>query len=139
MIYEKSCGAVIYYCDRGRILYLTEKMKKGHISLCKGHVEGNETEHETAAREIREETGLEVIFRDGFRETTKYSPYAGCMKDVIFFLAEAETLDTVAQESEVSSIQWLTCEEAVRALTHQSDKDVLSKADKFIKEKRKQG
>lgn len=39
-------------------VFLIEKMAKGHQSLCKGHVEGNETEHETASREILEETKL---------------------------------------------------------------------------------
>ena len=38
--------------------YLVLKSTQGHTTLCKGHVEGNETEHETAIREIREETGL---------------------------------------------------------------------------------
>ena len=53
MIREKSCGAVIF-SEAGQMrVYLVEKMLKGHQSLCKGHVEENETERETAAREIR--------------------------------------------------------------------------------------
>ncbi len=36
MIYEKSCGAVIYVEDGGRRLYLVELMQKGHCSICKG-------------------------------------------------------------------------------------------------------
>ena len=67
---EKSCGAVIFYEAAGRRSYLIEKMRQGHLSLCKGHVEGRETERETALREIREETALSVELLDGFRETT---------------------------------------------------------------------
>ena len=85
MIYEKSCGAVIYYETNGTRVYLVEKMLKGHNSLCKGHVEENEAEHETATREILEETNLEICFVDGFRECIEYSPYSGCTKEVVFF------------------------------------------------------
>ena len=87
MIYEKSCGAVIFTEADGVRLYLIELMKKGHCSICKGHVEKNETEHQTAEREILEETGLSVKFINGFRESIEYSPYEGCIKTVIFFLA----------------------------------------------------
>ena len=92
MIYEKSCGAVIFREEtsgqRHDVLYLIEEMQKGHFSLCKGHVEKNETEHQTAVREIGEETGLTVSFLNGFRETVSYAPAPGIRKDVVFFLAK---------------------------------------------------
>ena len=64
MIREKSCGAVVFTVQKGMRLYLVEHMVKGHTSICKGHVEGAETERETAAREIWEETALKVAFID---------------------------------------------------------------------------
>ena len=129
---EKSCGAVIFAIDRGERLYLLEHMKKGHTSLCKGHVEGNETEHETAAREIREETALEVTFLDGFSRTIRYSPYEGCLKDVIFFLARADAMDVTAQPEEVASIEWAALPSALVKLTHRSDRETLLAADGFL-------
>ena len=42
-------------------MYLLARHNGGHWSFPKGHVEKNETEKETALREIREETGLNVI------------------------------------------------------------------------------
>ena len=132
MIFEKSCGAVIFREEQGKRLYLLEKMVKGHTSLCKGHVEGRETEHETAIREIREETALAVDFIDGFRETISYSPYAGCMKEVVFFLAKALPGQTAAQPEEVQSIFWLPAGEAAAKLTHASDRDILEKAERFL-------
>ena len=74
---EKSCGAVIFREENTRRYYLVLKSTQGHTTLCKGHVEGEETEHETAAREIREETGLEVEFIHGFRRVITYSPFPG--------------------------------------------------------------
>lgn len=132
MIQEKSCGAVVFTVQNGRRLYLVEHMQKGHTSICKGHVEGRETERETAAREIREETGLAVTFIDGFSRTIRYSPYEGCVKDVIFFLAKAETTETTAQPEEVSAIEWAELPEALAMLTHQSDRETVLAADKYL-------
>lgn len=114
MNYEKSCGAVIYTVVDGKRLYLIEIMRKGHASLCKGHVEGTESEHQTAAREIREETGLEVKFVEGFRQTIEYSPYRDCSKTVDFFLACADSTRVMVQEDEVREIGWLPFEEALK-------------------------
>ena len=57
---EKSCGAVVYRMEERERQYLLEHMVQGHTSIPKGHVEGKETEEETAVREIREETNLKV-------------------------------------------------------------------------------
>ena len=132
MIYEKSCGAVIYHGEGEERRYLVEHMLKGHTSLCKGHMEGDETEHETAIREIREETALTVTFVDGFRTCIEYSPYRNCLKQVVFFLAASDSMDVTAQPEEVSSISWLKLEEAEKALTHASDREVLKKAAAFL-------
>ena len=105
MNYEKSCGAVIYTVVNGKRLYLVEIMQKGHTSFCKGHVEENESEHQTAAREIREETGLEVKFVEGFRQTVEYSPDTDCLKTVVFFLADADSTNVTIQEEEVREIE----------------------------------
>ena len=129
---EKSCGAVIFTEKDGNRRYLVEVMQKGHTSLCKGHVEGAETEHETAAREIREETGLTVEFIGGFRRTIEYSPYPNCMKTVVFFLAEADGTDVTAQEEEVREIRWLPFGEAVATLTFESDRETLREAEGYL-------
>lgn len=135
MIYEKSCGAVVFTRAFGGVRYLIETMQKGHISICKGHVESGETdEHDTARREIREETGLAVRFLDGFRETIRYSPYEGCEKDVVFFLAEAEDTATTAQEAEVAELRWLPLGEALDVLTFESDRNILRAAAQTLGE-----
>ena len=134
LIPEKSCGTVIFAEHDGERLFLLERMRKGHISLCKGHVEPGETEHETAAREIREETALTVRFLDGFRESIRYSPFPGSMKTVAFFLARAEATETAPQPDEVSEILWLPEEEARKTLTFDSDADVLRKAAAFLRQ-----
>ena len=132
MILEKSCGAVVFAQEGGERLYLVERMAKGHTSICKGHVEGAETERETAAREIWEETALKVAFIDGFRRTIRYSPYEGCLKDVVFFLARADGTETRPQPEGVESLEWLTLPRALTVLTHESDRETLLAADEFL-------
>ena len=134
MNYEKSCGAVIYTVANEKRLYLVEIMQKGHTSFCKGHVEENESEHQTAAREIREETGLEVKFVEGFRQTVEYSPDTDCLKTVVFFLADADSTNVTIQEEEVREIEWLPYEEALTKLTFDSLREVLQQAENFLNE-----
>ena len=133
LIPEKSCGAVIFAERSGERYYLVEQMLKGHFSFCKGHVEGGETELETAEREIREETALEVRFVDGFREVVRYSPYPGAVKTVVFYLAHAGRTETAAQPEEVKEILWLSEADALRTLTYDSDREILRKAAGFLR------
>lgn len=129
---EKSCGAAIFREENTRRYYLILKSIQGHTTLCKGHVEKKETEHETAAREIMEETGLTVDFLDGFREVITYSPRPGHRKDVVFFLARASGGALSCQPEEVAELRFLPLDEALAALTHPSDRDILQKADAFL-------
>lgn len=132
MIKEKSCGAVVYKKEEEKIYVLIEEMKAGHYSIPKGHVENNETEIETALREIKEETNLEVNLDSNFREVVSYSPYEGCIKDVVFFVAKAKTFDMKEQLIEVTSLKWLEPVDAIDILTFDSDKEVLRKALKYL-------
>lgn len=129
---EKSCGGVIFREDHAQRTYLILKSTQGHTTLCKGHVEKNETEHETATREIMEETGLTVEFLRGFREVITYSPYCGCTKDVVFFLARATGGILTCQPEEVADARFLPFDQAVAALSHTSDRAILQKAHRFL-------
>ena len=133
MIYEKSCGAIVFTEKDGKRYYLVEHMLQGHHSFCKGHIENDETERQTAAREIMEETGLSVEFVDGFRECIEYSPYKDCIKTVVFFLARAKGTDVIAQKEEVNDIIWLVFENAMATLTFDSDRETLQMAEDFLK------
>ena len=126
---EKSCGAVLFTQGENGRRYLVIQSINGHYTMCKGHVEGSETEHETAIREIREETGLEVEFVENFRHVITYSPYVGCTKDVVFFLARVTGGVLTCQPEEVKQANFLPVDAALAALTHPSDRDVLAAAE----------
>ncbi len=134
---EKSCGAIIYKIVDYTIYYLILHMSLGHYSLCKGHVEGNENEVETAIREIKEETNLDVKLDTNFKEIITYSPFENIIKDVIFFVAETKNDNRPVDlhDNEVDSQEFLPYLEAYKKLTYQSDKDVLYKANLYILKK----
>jgi len=129
---EKSCGAVVYRMEASGPEFLLEHMIQGHTSIPKGHVEGAETEEETALREIREETNLEVTLDTGFRHVITYSPGPAVVKDVVFFIAEAKPGRMVNQESEVTSLEWMPFDRALKALTHESDRETLRRARDYL-------
>ncbi len=133
MVKEKSCGAVVYKKDNNGYLFLLEKMKLGHVSIPKGHIEANESEEETALREIKEETNLDVDLDTGFRHVISYSPYDGCMKDVVFFVAKVKNSCKMApQECEVSGLLWKNFQDAKELLTFDSDKQTLEGAYHYL-------
>ena len=62
MIREKSCGALVYRKKQDKVeLLLIKHRNGGHWSFPKGHVESGENEYQTALREIKEETGLDLL------------------------------------------------------------------------------
>lgn len=62
MIYEKSCGGIIYAEEAGARRYLIIESTEGVYGFPKGHMEKGETELETALREVFEETGIKPVF-----------------------------------------------------------------------------
>ena len=135
MVHEKCCGAVVYKIEKGELFFLVERMVKGHTSIPKGHVEGDETEEETALREIREETNLEVRLDTTFRHEVDYSPAEGVTKTVVFFVAEPITDDLQKQESEVAALEWMPGQAAIRAVTYDSVREVLIHAAIYLERK----
>ncbi len=134
MKYEKSCGVVTYIIINNEIYYLLVKQTNGFLSFPKGHVEGNETEEETALRECLEETVLKAHIKEGFREVINYYiPEIDVNKDVVLFVGEIDNLDYHRQEKEIDDIKVYTYQEAYNLLDFDNWKNVLKKANDFLK------
>lgn len=129
---EKSCGAVIWQGTAADHRYLLACHNGGHWSFPKGHVENDETEVQTARREILEETGLEAEIDTSFRQVVTYYPKPNVIKDVIFFLASPVGGTEQAQEAEIARLGWFTFEEARRCVTFATDEEVLLAAEAYL-------
>lgn len=137
MKYEKSCGAIIYkYEENSVYLLMVMHINGGHWSFPKGHVENDETEPETAIREIKEETGLDVVIDTSFRQVVTYSPRNGVTKDVVYFAAVPVTLDFVPQKEEISKIKWVSLNEAENTVTFDNDKKLVKLFTHYIADKK---
>lgn len=131
---EKSCGALVYCIQDSTMQLLLIKHKQGgHWSFPKGHVEKDETEIQTALREVKEETGVSIEILDGFRQQVNYSPRPGVSKDVVYFLGFAQDSTAKRQESEISELRWVTLDHAQHYLTYDNDKMLLTRAKEYLK------
>ena len=132
--HEKSCGAVVYTETEDGVRYLIVQGTSGNYSFPKGHIEADETEHETAAREIFEETGLRPVFVDGFRETEEYPVRKkGRTKVVVYFLARFEGETVVPRDEEIRDFWVMPFDEAYRTLKRESARKILAAADAFLR------
>ena len=133
MNYEKSCGAIVYRKHHGNTeILLIRHIKSGYWSFPKGHVEKGETEVETATREIKEETNIDVLVDSGFRETVSFFPRRDINKTVVYFVAKAISNEARPQEDEISEIRWVEIGQALSHLTYENDKLIVNKAKAFI-------
>ena len=132
---EKSCGAVVFCSKDGNLSFLLVRQKNGFWSFPKGHMEAGETEQETALREIKEETGLDLELIEGFRATGQYDlAHEGepeVIKQVVFFLAEYGGQDTEAHVSDVVDTQLMDYNSAISVLREEYRR-ILAEARDFI-------
>ena len=134
MNWEYSCGAIVFTKRSGQILYVIVQEMEGAYSFPKGHMEGAETEMETARREVFEEIGLHPVFVDGFRLQDEYAlaEKPGTWKRVTYFLSEFTTETLKPREGELRGLQLLPFEEAIHLFEHPGTRHLFTKAHEFL-------
>ena len=135
MATEKSAGIVLFRNNSSKNEFLLLNYPQGHWDFVKGKVEQNETSHETAIRETREETGITNIeFIDGFEESVEYDfrfKKEDIHKKVIFFLAKTDEKN-IKLSHEHNDYLWLEYNDALKKTTFENAKNVLTKANEFL-------
>jgi 8-oxo-dGTP pyrophosphatase MutT (NUDIX family) len=126
-----SAGGVVIRTVDGRVeVALVHRRSPRLWALPKGTPDSGETLEETALRETREETGLEVeitapisAIRYYFvRGTTRFH------KTVHFFLMRATGGAVDDHDAEFDEARWVDVEEAMALLTHATERSVLEQA-----------
>ncbi len=134
-----AAGAILFRIKNKKREYLLVKHRKrfgGHWNFPKGQHEMKESFEETAQREIKEETGLRVKFIKGFNEKSIYSPgnFPAVRKTVHVFLAEVYDDKKITIDStELEDYAWISFSKAVKKITYESSKELLKKAEEFLK------
>lgn len=103
---------------------IIHRPKYGDWCLPKGKVEEKETIREAALREVKEETNCEAVIT-GFADTTSY------IKDdtpkVVYFWNMTLTREhEFKKTAEIDECVWLPPERAVKKLTHEEERRVIS-------------
>ncbi|MBC8482683.1 MAG: NUDIX domain-containing protein [Thaumarchaeota archaeon] len=132
---QKSAGIVLFRNDSDKNEFLLLNYPQGHWDFVKGKIEQNETSHETALRETKEESGITNIeFVDGFEESVEYNfrfKKEDIHKKVIFFLAKTNEKN-IKLSHEHNDYLWLEYNDALKKTTFENAKNVLTKANEFL-------
>lgn len=122
-IEEKACGGIII--ENEKVLLIQQN--DGFWGFPKGHVEKEETEEETAKREIKEETNLDIEIDSKSRYTMEYITDKGKNKEVVYFIAKKIRGEIKKQEEEIQNIKWANFQEAMELLSFDNTKQLLKK------------
>jgi 8-oxo-dGTP pyrophosphatase MutT (NUDIX family) len=135
MIEETSAGIVLFRKEDSKILFLLLHYPSGHWDFIKGKMEKNESIHQTAIREAKEETGItDIIFLDNFEEWIEYNfQYQGELihKKVVFFLAETKTKDVKISQEHLD-YAWMDYTSSMEKTTFDNAKTVLTRAQMLL-------
>lgn len=138
MILDKSVGIIPVRRDDNDFLFLLVHQVLGHWAFPKGHPNPEETELETALRELREETGIkESKIVDDFKYTQQYSFEEGAElvdKEVVFFIGFVGDEKIQVMEDEIQAFEWLSFDKCMERLTYDNSRAMLKTAYQHIKE-----
>lgn len=134
MLYEKSCGTVVFTLVDDEIKYLLIRNLSGIYGFPKGHVEQGETEEQTALREVYEEVGLSVKLVPGFRTEDEYPipQKENTMKQIVYYLGEYSNQEFAYQKEELTDALLMDYETAMTMFQFESSKRILTEANNFL-------
>lgn len=130
-----SAGGVVHRMVDGRIEFaLVHRRSPVLWALPKGTPDAGETIEETALRETREETGLEVAI-DRPLHSIRYFFVRGSTrfhKTVHFFLMHQIGGSTDDHDAEFDEVRWVEAHEALALLNHATERAVLEEATAVV-------
>ena len=106
--------------------------------LPKGTPDPGETEEQTALREVREETGLQVV-SERYIDSIRYwfvraSDGARCHKIVHYYLMRPVGGDLSQHDHEFDFVEWKSSSEACRTLTYENEVEIVQKGASMVGE-----
>jgi 8-oxo-dGTP pyrophosphatase MutT (NUDIX family) len=130
-----SAGGVVHRRQEAKTeIVLVHRRTPRLWALPKGTPNAGETLEETALRETREETGLQVALEDRLR-SINYVFIRGRTrfhKTVHFFLMRPVGGDLSLHDHEFDEVRWLQIEEALELMTHATERSVIEDAARHL-------
>jgi 8-oxo-dGTP pyrophosphatase MutT (NUDIX family) len=134
-----SAGGVVHRLIEGRVqIALVHRRAPVLWALPKGTPDSGETIEETALRETREETGLEVEI-EARLQSIRYFFVRGTTrfhKTVHFFLMRPIGGSLDAHDAEFDEVRWTDLSEALAIMSHATERSVVEEAAGLIETRR---
>jgi 8-oxo-dGTP pyrophosphatase MutT (NUDIX family) len=131
VIREFSAGGICVRRMRGRDYVAAVRVKGGTVlALPKGHIDPGESSAEAAAREVREEGGVDGQLVEKLGDVRYWYSRDGdrVMKNVAFFLFRYRSGSVADHDHEVDSAEWVPLDEAPKLLEYRGEKDMAKAA-----------
>lgn len=131
---EVSAGGVVYRREDDGIDFAlaARRTRKGQLAwgLAKGAIEPGESVEEAAAREVLEETGLEVAVESDLGDIRYFYVWEGVRirKRVHFFLMRVTGGDVSRHDAEMEEVRWFPMRAAIKRAAYRGEREVMERA-----------
>ncbi len=133
---EHSCGIIpIRKTKKGFDLLLIRHGQAGHWSFPKGHPQKDEECEETAVRELKEETNLDIVRflpLEPFEESYVFRRNKEVVSKTVTYLAAIVTEEVTIQAEEVSDYRWIAIEDAENFVTFAETKRLCATIQQYL-------
>ena len=125
---EASYGGVVV--RDGEVLVITPAGRPDVCTLPKGGAQAGESEEETAAREVREETGVHARVMERLGDVEYWYRRSGLrvFKTVGYYLCDYVSGDTADHDHEVDEARWMPLERARTELSYPGERQIIERA-----------
>ena len=125
---EVSYGGVVVRGDD--VIVIVPRGRRRILGLPKGGAMAGERPEQTAAREVREETGITATVRERLGQVDYTYRRRGrpIEKTVHFYLCVFERGDTADHDNEVDDARWMPLADARRRLSYPGERAMIDRA-----------